>query len=158
MSLYSNMSTVETEKGGPAADPLTLVDKELAQRRDPDDYESSTSEALEKKDSLVASRKRTRASAVTDDDDDETETELSRTTTRTSVRRPWYRRLNPLKRRRKPPVPDERTVSPEYRASWLSRLTFQWMAPMMRVSRPPILAAQCGWRIDDYERKIRWLK
>lgn len=46
----------------------------------------------------------------------------------------WYKRLNPLKSRHKPPVPKERTVSREYGASFLSALTFQWMAPLMRVS------------------------
>lgn len=47
----------------------------------------------------------------------------------------WYKRLNPLKWGEKPPVPEERTVSREYGASFLSMLTFQWMAPIMRVSR-----------------------
>lgn len=49
--------------------------------------------------------------------------------------KPWYRRLNPLKSRRKPPVPKERTVSREYGASFFSMLTFQWMAPLMKVYR-----------------------
>lgn len=49
----------------------------------------------------------------------------------------WYKRLNPLKRRKAIPVPSERTVSKEYGANILSRLTFQWMAPLMKVpSRP----------------------
>ena len=42
-----------------------------------------------------------------------------------------YKRMNPLKRRRKPPVPKERTISREYGAGFLSLLTFQWMAPLM---------------------------
>ena len=45
--------------------------------------------------------------------------------------KPWYKRLNPLKRRIKPPVPKERTVSREYGANFFSLLTFQWMAPLM---------------------------
>ena len=45
--------------------------------------------------------------------------------------KPWYKRLNPLKPSRKPPIPNERTVSREYGASFLSLLTFQWMAPLM---------------------------
>ena len=48
-------------------------------------------------------------------------------------RKKWYKRLNPLKRRAKPPVPQERKVSREYNASFLSLLTFQWMAPLMTV-------------------------
>jgi ATP-binding cassette subfamily C (CFTR/MRP) protein 1 len=45
----------------------------------------------------------------------------------------WYKRLNPLKRSKKPPVPKERTVSREYGASFFSLLTFHWMAPLMTV-------------------------
>lgn len=41
----------------------------------------------------------------------------------------WLTRTRPP-----PPYPCERTVSPEYAAGILSRLTFQWMSPMMSVS------------------------
>ncbi|KAL9112429.1 MAG: hypothetical protein Q9227_003271 [Pyrenula ochraceoflavens] len=47
--------------------------------------------------------------------------------------KPWYKKLNPLKRRKKPPVPAERSVSREYSAGFLSLLTFQWMNPLMTV-------------------------
>ena len=47
--------------------------------------------------------------------------------------RPWYERLNPLKKGTTP-VPKERTVSREYKASFLALLTFQWMTPIMKVS------------------------
>ncbi|KIW72031.1 hypothetical protein PV04_00255 [Phialophora macrospora] len=43
---------------------------------------------------------------------------------------PWHYRINPL-RRNPPPIPEERTVSREYNASFLSLLTFQWMNPLM---------------------------
>lgn len=46
----------------------------------------------------------------------------------------WYRRLNALKSRREIPVPKERAVSREYGASFFSMLTFQWMAPLMKVN------------------------
>ena len=46
-------------------------------------------------------------------------------------KKPWYKRLNPLKKSVKPPIPKERTTSREYGASFLSLLTFQWMAPLM---------------------------
>lgn len=141
------MSASDAEKGAaaaeraavvPGSDPLTALDNDMTARRGPDDYESSISEGLEKKESLAARRKRTKDTTATDyddgDDDDDTTAELSRTTTRASVRKAWYRRLNPLKRRHKPPVPQERTVSPESTASWWSLATFQWMAPLMRVS------------------------
>ncbi|KAI9751310.1 MAG: hypothetical protein M4579_006126 [Chaenotheca gracillima] len=45
----------------------------------------------------------------------------------------WYKKLNPLRRGKVPPVPEERTVSPEYTASWWSVLTFTWMGPLMRL-------------------------
>ena len=54
-------------------------------------------------------------------------------TTSDSRAKSWYNRLNPLKRSRLPPVPKERIVSREYGASFLSLLTFQWMAPLMSV-------------------------
>ncbi|EHY51906.1 ATP-binding cassette transporter yor1 [Exophiala dermatitidis] len=44
---------------------------------------------------------------------------------------PWYRRLNPLRRGPPPPIPEERGVSREYTAGFLSLLTFQWMNPLM---------------------------
>jgi ATP-binding cassette, subfamily C (CFTR/MRP), member 1 len=46
---------------------------------------------------------------------------------------PWYDRINPLKRRKPPPVPEDRIVSREYGAPFLSLLTFQWMNPVMTV-------------------------
>jgi ATP-binding cassette subfamily C (CFTR/MRP) protein 1 len=48
--------------------------------------------------------------------------------------RPWYRKLNPLRWGGIAPIPEERTVSREYKASFLSKMTFQWMAPLMTVS------------------------
>lgn len=41
----------------------------------------------------------------------------------------WLTRTRPP-----PPLPSERTVSPEYTAGIFSRLTFQWMSPIMSVS------------------------
>jgi ATP-binding cassette subfamily C (CFTR/MRP) protein 1 len=43
------------------------------------------------------------------------------------------RRINPLKRN-PPPVPEKRGPSAEARAGWASRLTFQWITPLMTVS------------------------
>lgn len=59
----------------------------------------------------------------------------------------WYRRLNPLKHRRKPPVPKERTVSREYGASFFSMLTFQWMAPLMKVNPPYFNLTNCDYSV-----------
>lgn len=48
---------------------------------------------------------------------------------RVNEKKPWYKRLNPLKRSKKPPIPKERIVSREYGASFLSLLTFQCKPP-----------------------------
>lgn len=48
--------------------------------------------------------------------------------------KPWYKKVNPLKWGKVPPVPEVRTASREYNASFFSLLYFQWVAPIMRVS------------------------
>lgn len=54
--------------------------------------------------------------------------------TKSSLRKKrWYKRMNPLKWGAKPPVPETRLPSREYSAGVFSRLTFQWMAPLMTV-------------------------
>lgn len=50
-------------------------------------------------------------------------------------RRKWYTTANPLRWGKIEPVPKERQVSREYGAGFFSKLTFQWMAPIMNVSR-----------------------
>lgn len=50
------------------------------------------------------------------------------------VGRPWYKYLNPLTYGATIPVPKERSISREYNANFLSLLTFQWMAPIMKAS------------------------
>jgi ATP-binding cassette, subfamily C (CFTR/MRP), member 1 len=47
--------------------------------------------------------------------------------------KPWYKNLNPMKWGAPPSVPQERGVSREYMAGFLSLMTFQWMAPLMTV-------------------------
>ena len=46
----------------------------------------------------------------------------------------WYKKLNPMRWQKPPPVPEERTVSKEYGAGFFSTISFQWMSPLMRVS------------------------
>lgn len=60
--------------------------------------------------------------------------EISSTRSTRKGKKKWYKRVNPLKWGAKPPVPKEREVSAEYKAGFFSRLTFQWMAPIMTVS------------------------
>ena len=66
--------------------------------------------------------------------------------------KPWFKRLNPLKPSKKPPVPKERTVSKEYGASFLSLLTFQWMAPIMRVGYQRPLELNDIWLVNPDRR------
>ena len=63
-------------------------------------------------------------------------------------KRPWYKRLNPLKRSTKPPVPKERRISREYGASFLSLLTFQWMAPLMSTGYQRPLELNDIWLVN----------
>ena len=82
--------------------------------------------------------------------DKETRLDAHRTTTMTSTafsalstdavltlrekpKKPWYKRLNPLKWGKEPPVPAKRTISPEYYAGFWSLLTFQWMSNIMTI-------------------------
>lgn len=50
-------------------------------------------------------------------------------------RKPWYKKMNPLKWRAPPPVPETRAVSREYTAGFLSQLYFQWVSPIMSVRK-----------------------
>ena len=65
-----------------------------------------------------------------------------------SAKKPWYKSLNPLKNRTKPPIPKERIVSREYGASFLSLLTFQWMAPLMRTGYQRPLELNDIWLVN----------
>ncbi|KAL2813648.1 P-loop containing nucleoside triphosphate hydrolase protein [Aspergillus cavernicola] len=62
----------------------------------------------------------------------------------------WYRRLtiNPLRLQRIPPVPDHRSPSKEYGASFLSLVYFQWMAPLMKVGYLRPLELQDIWTVN----------
>lgn len=48
-------------------------------------------------------------------------------------RKKWSEKINPLKKKHAPPIPNEQGPSPEYTANFWSLLTFQWMAPLMNV-------------------------
>ncbi|MCJ1386173.1 hypothetical protein MMC17_009299 [Xylographa soralifera] len=67
---------------------------------------------------------------------------------RAKEKKPWYERLNPLKKSIKPPVPNERAVSREYGAPFLSLLTFQWMAPLMSTGYQRTLELNDIWLVN----------
>ena len=64
----------------------------------------------------------------------------------------WYRKLNPLRWGIIPPIPDNRIVSPEYKAGFLSLLIFDWITPMMVVSCAPCTSFRegCGPMLITY--------
>ncbi|KAJ5095932.1 ABC transporter integral membrane type 1 [Penicillium alfredii] len=62
--------------------------------------------------------------------------------------RKWYRKLNPLRLQKTPPVPSERSVSREYQASILSIISFQWMSPLMKVGYLRPLELQDIWTVN----------
>ena len=64
------------------------------------------------------------------------------------VPKKWYRRLNPLKWRSKPPIPKEREVCPEYQAGFFSSLTFAWMGPIMRTGYQRTLDMNDIWLVN----------
>ncbi|KAJ4988381.1 ABC transporter [Stagonosporopsis vannaccii] len=69
--------------------------------------------------------------------------------TKASIRKKkFYKRLNPLKWGPKPPIPKEREVCPEYTANVLSRLTFQWMQPLMATGYKRPLEKTDIWTVN----------
>ncbi|KAL8909151.1 MAG: hypothetical protein Q9171_005156 [Xanthocarpia ochracea] len=84
---------------------------------------------------------------------------LTTTTTRSSITvgpredelltsKPWHKRLNPLKKRIPPPIPKERIVSREHNAGLLSKLTWQWMAPLMHTGYQRPLELNDIWLVN----------
>jgi hypothetical protein len=67
---------------------------------------------------------------------------------KSSIRRKKWYRTNPLKWGAIPPVPKTRTVSPEYTASVFSRLTWQWMQPLMNVGYKRPLEKNDLWSVN----------
>ncbi|RMY79467.1 hypothetical protein D0863_00040 [Hortaea werneckii] len=63
-------------------------------------------------------------------------------------KRTWGERLNPLKSKHKPPVPDDRIPSREWKAGFFSMLTFQWMAPLMSTGYQRTLELNDVWTVN----------
>ena len=68
--------------------------------------------------------------------------------TQSKEKKSWFERLNPLKKAIKPPIPKERAVSREYRAPFLSLLTFHWMAPLMSTGYQRPLELNDIWLVN----------
>jgi ATP-binding cassette subfamily C (CFTR/MRP) protein 1 len=69
-------------------------------------------------------------------------------TTPIAPTQPWHSRINPLRSRNIPPVPEQRTASREQNASFLSLLTFQWVNPLMAVGYQRPLELGDIWTVN----------
>lgn len=65
-----------------------------------------------------------------------------------SAKRTWSQKLNPLKWGSVPPVPEERDVSLEYKASFISKLFFSWQGSLMRVGYKRPLEQNDIWTVN----------
>ena len=132
----------EKEKELGLADPQAAAEK-------PTEYEpiktepSARDPEADPKRRQSLTRLESTTSAVSDFSDSET------TSTRSPVRKKkFYKRLNPLKWGSKPPIPKEREVCPEYKANALSRITFQWMQPLMATGYKRPLEKTDIWSVN----------
>ncbi|KAI0810725.1 ABC transporter family protein [Xylaria sp. FL0064] len=149
------MANEIVEKESKLADPLTETDAPVKQEsitpcEDHDDVDDPEEEIRRREESIDERTnrdelKRTQ-SYVTD------ASTITRTTTRASVpaasKKPWYKTPNPLRWGSVPPVPKEKQKSAEARASFFSRLTFQWMAPLMNVGYKRPLEQGDLWKVN----------
>ena len=128
------MAITEDEKDWEQNDPVGVATNSAehheADFKEPSDSDSSPDEVeFEKHESKILPtvvRTQTTSTELTTVSDKTTEPE-------TQKKLPWSKRLNPLKRN-PPPVPKERQQSREYTANFFSKLTFQWISPLMSVS------------------------
>ncbi|KAI1429461.1 ABC transporter family protein [Xylaria sp. FL1777] len=149
------MANETAEKESKPADPLTEVEAPVKVEApttydDQDDIDNPEEEIRRREESLderanTDELKRTLSYATN------TST-ITRTTTRASVptvsKKPWYKTPNPLLWGSIPPVPKEKLESGEARAGFFSKLTFQWMAPLMNVGYKRPLEQGDLWKVN----------
>ncbi|KAJ4008640.1 ATP-binding cassette transporter yor1 [Fusarium irregulare] len=63
-------------------------------------------------------------------------------------KKPWHKKLNPLRWGAPPPVPEKPLKSREHDAGFLSKLTFQWMGPLMHAGYRRPLEANDIWTVN----------
>ncbi|KAH8809406.1 ABC multidrug transporter-like protein [Xylogone sp. PMI_703] len=76
---------------------------------------------------------------------------LTRTDSHVDVaaqKKPWYKNPNPLRWGKIPPVPEQRGVSREYQASFLSMVYFQWISPIMTTGYKRPLEMNDIWTVN----------
>lgn len=118
------------------ADPQLESTRQPAEKRDDEDVGDDVEKESVKAAGEPAVRDtelgRTRSAAT----DATATTEATAAPSEEPPKRNWYQRLNPLRWGAVPPLPAERTPSPESTAGFLSLLTFSWMGTLMTVSSP----------------------
>jgi ATP-binding cassette subfamily C (CFTR/MRP) protein 1 len=141
----SSLDENEKEKEFGLQDPLAAAQK-------PTEYEPIKSEPVEENTDTKLDIRDTRGSlsrlesstsavsAVSENDSD----------AKSSIRKKkkWYKKANPLKWGPLPPIPKSRQVSREYNAGLLSRLSFQWMQPLMTVGYKRPLESNDIWTVN----------
>jgi ATP-binding cassette, subfamily C (CFTR/MRP), member 1 len=64
------------------------------------------------------------------------------------AKKPWYRKANPLRWGKVPPVPEEREVSREYKAGFFSQLFFTWQGGLMQTGYKRPLQQNDIWSVN----------
>ncbi|KAL1862548.1 ATP-binding cassette transporter yor1 [Diaporthe australafricana] len=92
-------------------------------------------------------------------------TDTSATTQATShhpadeqAKKPWYKKINPLRWGKVPPVPEEREVSHEHKASFFSQLFFAWQGPLMVTGYKRPLEQKDIWSVNPDRSVIKMSK
>ncbi|ROW05942.1 hypothetical protein VPNG_08472 [Cytospora leucostoma] len=146
-SLKKSSSVASYDRDRQPDDPLARVTSMNAEKDDVDQEKEIAEEAL-------------RAHEHSDADSDEADGEVldeNVTTQATSHhpadenargRKPWHRKLNPLRWGRVPPVPEVREVSHEHGANFFSRLFFSWQAPLMTTGYKRPLEPNDIWTVN----------
>ncbi|POS75365.1 ABC transporter [Diaporthe helianthi] len=71
------------------------------------------------------------------------------------AKKPWYRKVNPLRWGQVPPVPDEREVSREYKAGFFSQLFFAWQGGLMQTGYKRSLQQNDIWSVNPDRSVIK---
>jgi ATP-binding cassette subfamily C (CFTR/MRP) protein 1 len=139
----SSLDENEKEKDFGLVDPQAAVEK-------PTEYEPIRTEPTEKDvengDGRSSRGRLARLQSSTSAYSEASDSE-SNATRSIRKKKPIYKRLNMLKNN-PPPIPKEREVCPEYTAGFLSRLSWQWMQPLMRVGYKRPLEKNDIWKVN----------
>lgn len=71
------------------------------------------------------------------------------------AKKPWYRKVNPLRWGKVPPVPEDREVSREYKAGFFSQLFFLWQSGLMQTGYKRPLQQNDIWSVNPNRSVIK---